>query len=151
MTNLVSKFVSRRTLVVGLAAGVAAAGALAAPALRLSWTRQPGRQGWWDRMFFSLERGGYADWNEVVGSEFQLAAGGGASRMKLVAVKPFRAPGRLPDSVGRERAFAAVFESAGAAPAADGIYALDHAKHGSMKLFLTAGDTTNNRMEAVFG
>jgi hypothetical protein len=150
MHNLVPKFVSRRTLVVGLAAGVAAAGALAAPALRLSWTREPGRAGWWDRMFFSLERGGYGDWNEVVGSEFRLA-GSGSSPLKLVAVKPFKAPGRLPDSVGRERAFAAVFESAGGTPSADGIYALEHARHGTMNLFLTAGDTSNNRMEAVFG
>lgn len=151
MTKLVSRFVSRRKLVVGLAAGVAAAGALATPALRLSWTRQPGRAGWWDRMFHSLERGGYADWNEVVGSEFHLAGGSGPSRLKLVAVKPFQAPGRLPDSVGRERAFAAVFESADATPTADGIYSLDHSKHGAMKLFLTAGDTSNKRMEAVFG
>ena len=67
---------TRRRLLAGLGFGVAAVGAIAAPALQLSWTRKPGAKGsWWDRQFTSLSHAGIEEWSRQIGAEFALAGG----------------------------------------------------------------------------
>ena len=62
-----SSRLSRRKLLAGLGFGVAAVGALAAPALQLSWTRKPGAKGsWWDRQFTSLANAGVDEWTRQI-------------------------------------------------------------------------------------
>jgi Domain of unknown function (DUF6916) len=141
---------SRRKLLAGLGFGVAAVGALAAPALQLSWTRKPGAKGsWWDRQFTSLSNAGADEWSRQVGSEFALAGGVVA---KLAEVTPLRSPGRRPAGL-RDGAFAVVFESAGATlPPGDRILDVSHADAGKMKVYFSAcGDKCGgHRLQAIF-
>lgn len=150
MTRENSSRLSRRTLLAGLGLGVASVGALATPALQLSWTRKPGtKHGWWDRQFTSLTRAGVDEWSRQIGSEFALAGGIVA---KLAEVQRLRSPGRRPDGL-RDSAFALVFESAGAGlPAGDRILDISHAEAGAMKIYFSAcGDKCGSRrLQAIF-
>ncbi|MGZ8285666.1 MAG: DUF6916 family protein [Allosphingosinicella sp.] len=124
-------------------------GAIAAPALQLSWTRKPGAKGsWWDRQFTSLANAGVDEWSRRLGAEFALAGG----VAKLAEVQPLRSPGRRPDGL-RDSAFAVVFESAGAAlPAGDRILDVSHADAGAMKIYFSAcsGKCGGHRLQAIF-
>lgn len=151
MTKSAATIFTRRNLLAALGLGGAAAAVMAAPPLPLSWTRRPSGGSWWQRNAYSLERGGIHEWTQEVGSAFQVRGDSGATTLKLVAVVPLNSKGRRPSSVGRDRAFAAVFEPAGgAAPATDGTFQVEHAKHGEMAVFMTAGQGGSGRLEAVF-
>jgi hypothetical protein len=149
MTREKSSLLSRRKLLAGLGVGVAAVGAIAAPALQLNWTRKPGAKvSWWDRQFTSLANAGVDEWSRQVGAEFALA--GGIAR--LAEVTPLRSPGRRPAGL-RESAFVAVFESAGASlPPGDRILDVSHAAAGKMKVYFSAcGDKCGgHRLQAIF-
>ncbi|HYD36284.1 MAG TPA: hypothetical protein VEA60_01645 [Allosphingosinicella sp.] len=149
MTRENSSRLTRRKLLAGLGFGVAAVGAIAAPALQLSWTRKPGASGsWWDRQFTSLASAGVDEWSRQVGSEFALA--GGVAR--LAEVTPLRSPGRRPAGL-RDGAFVAVFESTGAAlPPGDRMLDVSHAAAGEMKIYFSAcGDQCGgHRLQAIF-
>jgi hypothetical protein len=140
---------SRRKLLAGVGFGVAAVGALATPALQLSWTRKPGaKASWWDRQFGSLDRAGLDEWSRQVGASFTLA--GGAAR--LAEVIPMASSGRRPSGL-RDRAFKLVFESAGAAlPGGDQMLDVVHAGGASLKIFFSASPDTlrGNRLQAIF-
>jgi hypothetical protein len=150
MTRENSSRLSRRNLLAGLGLGVAAVGALATPALQLSWTRKPGAKGsWWDRQFTSLANAGADEWTRQIGAEFALAGGIAA---RLAEVTPLRSPGRRPAGL-RESAFAVVFESAGATlPAGDRMYDVSHSEAGAMKIYFSAcGDKCGgHRLQAIF-
>jgi hypothetical protein len=150
MTREKSSLLSRRKLLAGLGFGVAAVGAIAAPALQLSWTRKPGaKASWWDRQFTSLANAGVDEWSGQVGAEFALAGGVVA---RLAEVTPLRSPGRRPAGL-RDGAFVAVFESAGASlPPGDRILDVSHAAAGKMKVYFSAcGDKCGgHRLQAIF-
>jgi hypothetical protein len=150
MTREKTSLLSRRKLLAGLGFGVAAVGAIAAPALQLSWTRKPGAKGsWWDRQFTSLANAGADEWSRQVGSEFALAGGAVA---RLAEVTPLRSPGRRPAGL-REAAFAIVFESAGTGlPPGDRMLDVSHAAAGKMKIYFSAcGDACGGRrLQAIF-
>ena len=145
-----SSLLSRRKLLAGLGLGAAAVGAFAAPALQLSWTRKPGVKGsWWDRQSTSLASAGMDEWSRQLGAEFALAAGVVA---RLAEVTPLPSPGRRPAGL-RERGFAIVLESAGAAlPPGDSILDVSHAQAGAMKIYFSAcGDACGgHRLQAIF-
>lgn len=145
-----SSRLSRRALLAGLGLGVAAVGALATPALQLSWTRKPGaKDNWWNRQFTSLSRAGVDEWTRQIGSEFALAGGIVA---RLAAVTPLRSPGRRPEGL-RDSAFAVVLESAGAAlPAGDRMVDVSHAEAGTMKIYFSAcaDKCGGHRLQAIF-
>ena len=150
MTRENSSRLSRRKLLAGLGFGVAAVGALATPALQLSWTRKPGAKGsWWNRQFTSLAHAGADEWTRQIGAEFALAGGIVA---RLAEVTPLRSPGRRPSGL-RDRAFAVVFESAGATlPAGDRMLDVSHSAGSDMKVYFSAcGDKCgSHRLQAVF-
>jgi hypothetical protein len=150
MNRETSSLLSRRKLLAGLGLGVAAVGAIAAPALQLSWTRKPGAKGsWWDRQFTSLATAGADEWSRQVGSEFAL---GGGVVAKLAEVTPMRSPGRRPAEL-RDSAFAVVFESAGATlPPGDRMLDVSHSAAGKMKIYFSAcGDACGgHRLQAIF-
>lgn len=149
MIRETSSRLSRRKLLAGLGFGVAAVGALAAPALQLSWTRKPGAKGsWWDRQFTSLARAGHDEWSRQLGSEFSFP--GGVAR--LAEVRPLASSGPRPEGL-RDRAFLLVFESAGKAlPAGDAMLDVSHAVGGDMKIYFSAcGETCGGqRLQALF-
>ena len=149
MTREKSSRLTRRKLLAGLGFGVAAVGAIAAPALQLSWTRKPGaKASWWDRQFTSLAHAGVDEWSRQIGSEFALE--GGVAR--LAEVTPLRSPGRRPPGL-RETAFVAVFESTGASlPPGDRMLDVSHDAAGKMKVYFSAcGDKCGgHRLQAIF-
>lgn len=149
MTREKSSRLTRRKMLAGLGFGVAAVGAIAAPALQLNWTRKPGAKGsWWDRQFTSLADAGADEWSRQVGTEFALA--GGVAR--LAEVTPLRSPGRRPAGL-RDGAFVAVFESAGASlPAGDRTLDVSHSTGGAMQVYFSAcGDQCGGRrLQAIF-
>lgn len=149
MTRETSSLLSRRKLLAGLGFGVAAVGALAAPALQLSWTRKPGaKASWWDRRSTSLDRAGMDQWSRQIGASFTLAGG----VAKLAEVTPMASSGRRPAGL-RDRAFKLVFESTGSAlPPGDRMYDVAHAEAGAMKIFFSAcGETCGGRrLQAIF-
>ena len=149
MNRETSSRLSRRNLLAGLGLGVAAVGAMAAPALQLSWTRKPGAKGsWWNRQFTSLSSAGADEWKRQIGSEFALAGG----VAKLAEVTPLRSPGKRPEGL-RDGAFALVFESGGAAlPAGDRILDVTHAEAGAMKIYFSAcgNQCGGHRLQAIF-
>jgi hypothetical protein len=150
MTRENSSRLSRRNLLAGLGFGVAAVGALAAPALQLSWTRKPGAKGsWWDRRFTSLSSAGVDEWSRQIGTEFAVGDGVVA---RLAEVTPLRSPGRRPAEL-RDTAFAVVLEAAGTTlPPGDRILDVSHAAAGKMKIYFSAcGDACGgHRLQAIF-
>jgi hypothetical protein len=143
---------SRRNLLGALAAGGAAAAALAAPALPLSWTRRPSGTGLWNRGAVPLARAGIGEWSRQIGTTFTVEAETGSASLKLVKVVPLQSGGRRPASLGRDRAFAAVFEASGPAPAGDATYRMEHEAAGKLDVFMTPGRPGSApRLEAVFG
>ena len=148
MTTETSSRLSRRSMLAGFGLVFAAAGAIAAPALQLSWTRRPGTRGsWWDGAA-PLHRAGIGQWNREVGSEFAVEAEGGTVSVRLAEVQPLNSAGRKPGELGRDRAFAAVFEADGPLPAGNRIYKVNHPEHGQMDVFFSP---SAERMTAVFG
>jgi hypothetical protein len=142
--------VTRRALLAGLGLGAAAAGAMAAPALKLDWTRKPEAKGdWWNRQFTSLSGAGVEEWSRQVGTSFAL---GGGIVAKLAEVRPLGEPERRPEGV-RDRAFAIVLESQGGAlPPGDRTLDVSHAEAGAMKIYFSAcGDACGGRrLQAIF-
>lgn len=140
---------SRRKVIAGLGLGAAAAGAMAAPPLPLSWTRKPGESGsWWDRQFTSLAHAGFDQWSSRIGSEFRL--GNAIGTLKEVSLLPSK--GERPPEV-RDRAFALVFESQAPLPPGDRILDVSHAQGGDMKIYFSeCGAGCGGRwLQAVFG
>lgn len=150
MTREKSSHLTRRRLLAGLGFGVAAVGAIATPALQLSWTRKPDAKGsWWDRQFTSLARAGADEWSRQIGAEFALAGGAVA---RLAEVVPLRSPGQRPPGL-RDRAFAIVLESAGGPlPPGDRMYDLNHAEAGALKIYFSActDKCGGRRLQAIF-
>ena len=148
MTTGTSSRFSRRGMLAGFGLVFAAAGAFAAPALQLSWTRKPGTRGsWWDGAA-PLHRAGLDRWAREVGAEFKVQAEDGTVSVRLAEVQPLLSTGRKPGELGRDRAFAAVFEAEGPLPRGDRIYKVDHAEHGPMDVYFSA---SGEKMVAVFG
>jgi hypothetical protein len=143
---------SRRRILAALGLGGAAAAVSAAPPLPLSWTRKADGGSWWDRSRGSLERGAMEEWRSQVGTSFSVDGENGATSLKLVKVEPRNSKGRRPSSLGRDRAFAAVFEADGNAPAGDRTYALAYDGHGTVDVFMTGANRAGSKMvlEAVF-
>ena len=143
---------SRRKFIAGIAVGVAALGAVAAPALNRSWFRRDGRGSgsWWGRQSVALENAGLNEWSQHVGSAFVAKAEGGSATLKLVAVKPLKTAGERPAKVTRDRSFVAVFDAgAGAPPPGDRIYAVNHVASGDMSIYFSPAGASGN-IEAVF-
>jgi hypothetical protein len=152
MTRRSSSVFSRRGILAAIGLGGAAA-AVATPPLPLSWTRKPGAASWWDRVSGSLDRGAIDDWKQQVGSSFTVDGDGSRSTLKLIKVVPLNSGGRRPSSLGRERAFAAVFEAQpAAAPMGDRTYTLEQPGAGKMEVFMTGASLSKGaaRLEAVF-
>jgi hypothetical protein len=151
MINETSK-PSRRGMLVGLTAGLAGLGAVAAPALTLDLTDGSPTGDWWDRLFFSLKNGGYAEWSEQVGTTFRLGGRGTATELTLVAIKPFNSRSPRPSSLARDRAFAAVFETTDPAAKGDRTYSATHEKYGALEIYMSPAYAAGRaqRMEAVF-
>ena len=148
MTTETSSRFSRRGMLAGFGLVFAAAGAIAAPALQLSWTRRPGTRGsLWDGAA-PLHRAGFDQWTREVGSKFTVEAEGGAFSARLAEVQPLLSTGRKAGELGRDRAFAAFFEGDGVLPPGDRIYKVDHPEHGRMDVYFSA---STERMMAVFG
>ena len=152
MTKQASTVFSRRRMLAALGIGGAAAAAVAAPPLPLSWTRKPAGAGWWNGFGGSLERGAMDEWRSQIGASFAVETEAGTASLKLVKVQPLNSTGRRPSSLGRDRAFAAVFEAEGGAPAGDRTYALAHESHGTVDVFMSAPYAAGSkaRLEAVF-
>ncbi|HEX8571597.1 MAG TPA: hypothetical protein VF759_02470 [Allosphingosinicella sp.] len=149
MIRETSSRLSRRKVLAGLGFGVAAVGALAAPALQLSWTRKPGaKDSWWDRQFTSLPHAGFDEWSRQVGAEFSF----GGSTARLSEVRPLPSSGLRPSGL-RDRAFELVFESTQQAlPAGDRIHDVSHAVAGEMKIYFSDCGSAcgGRRLQAVF-
>ena len=132
---------SRRNLLLGLGGGAVAAAAAAAPILDLTWVKAASKRpsSWWDRTFFSLRNGGVDDWSRLAGETFTLGGEKGALTLKLAAVKSFPGGGVRPASLGRSKAFAAVFEGAGTAKAPEGdrIYQLTHRLYPPIEIYMS--------------
>ena len=145
-----SSRLTRRGLLAGLGLGAAAAGAMAAPALNLDWTRKPGPKGsWWDRRFTSLSAAGFDEWSGRIGTQFALGSGIVA---RLAEVRPLGKAERRPAGV-RDQAFAIVLESLGGPlPPADRILDVTQADAGAMKIYFSAcGETCGGRrLQAIF-
>jgi hypothetical protein len=151
MINETSK-PSRRGMLVGLTVGLAGLGAVAAPALTLDLTNGSPSGDWWDRLFFSLKNGGYAEWSELVGTTFLLGGRGTYTELTLVEVKPFDSRYRRPGSLARDRAFVAVFATSDATATGDRIYSANHEKYGAVDMYLSPVYSAgrSRHMEAVF-
>lgn len=152
MTKLNLASLSRRKLVASMAVGIAALGAVAAPALNRTWFKSDARgpRGWWNRQFTSLERGGFDEWTRQVGSEFQAKTESGTAALKLVAVNPLNSKGARPDDVTRDRAFVAVFDAGSAnLPAGDRMYAVNGAA-GDLNVFFGPANPKTAHIDAVF-
>ncbi len=151
MTKLTLASLSRRKLVASMAVGIAALGAVAAPALNRTWFKNDARgpRGWWNRQFTALERGGFDEWSRQVGSEFQARTEGGTAALKLVAVNPLNSKGDRPDGVTRDRAFVAVFDAGSANVPGDRIYAVN-SEAGDMNIFFGPANPKTAHIDAVF-
>ncbi len=152
MTDRGSTIFTRRWILGALGLGGAAAATIAAPPLPLSWTRKPAGGSWWDRLGGSLAHGAMDEWRGQIGSSFLVDAEGGRATLTLVAVQPLNSKGRRPRFLGRERAFAAVFEAEGQAPAGDRTYTVAHDTRGAIDIFMGPASVAGGRprLEAVF-
>jgi hypothetical protein len=144
---------SRRNLLLGLGGGSVAAAAIAAPVLQLALAKGGTAKtaSWWDRTFSSLRDGGVQEWSALVGESFSLAAPGGATALKLIAVKAMPSTGLRPKSVARAQAFRAVFETAASArvPAGDRIYELTHRAHSPLQMYMSPSVLAGKKAQLV--
>jgi hypothetical protein len=130
--------VSRRRLLGGLALAATAAGANAAPVLRLA---PAGRRA----SFRSLAHADAKAWAQQVGAEFRIRTENGVQSLVLAEVRPLA---RLNRRNGRNRAFALAFRPAsGPLPAGDRVYPLAHAQHGKLDIFF---GPSGDRLVAIF-
>jgi hypothetical protein len=157
MTDQTATFLSRRNLLaaLGLGGAAAAAAVVASPPMPLTWTRRAASGSWWESDTLALSRGAMEDWQGQIGTSFSVKAESGSATLKLVEVQPLGSKGPRPAGLGRDRAFAAVFETSEASLAStDGIYTMEHETHGELAVFVTAGPQTGaaaaTRLEAVF-
>jgi hypothetical protein len=127
--------VSRRRLLGGLALAATAAGANAAPVLRLG--RGAGHQ----PVYAHADA---AAWTAQIGSEFRIRAERGVQTLTLAEVRPL-AP--LAGRRGRRRAFALAFTAKGPLPAGDRVYPVSHTVHGSLDIFF---GPSGDRLVAIF-
>jgi hypothetical protein len=148
------EFLTRRNLLLGLGLAGAGAAVSAAP-FRMSWSPAGSKRtgSWWDRTFVSLRHGGIHDWSSVVGESFMVAGAGAPAMLKLVAVNAMPAKGRRPSGLGRDQAFAAVFEAVGqSAPSGDRICTITHRSQAAFDIFfgkpLASGSKT--QLIAIF-
>jgi hypothetical protein len=131
--------VSRRRLLGGLALAATAAGANAAPVLRLAPSAGRGTA------FRSLAHADAKAWAEQVGAEFRIRTENGVQSLILAEVRPLA---RLNRRNGRDRAFALAFRSAaGPLPAGNRVYPLAHAQHGRLDIFF---GPSGDRLVAIF-
>jgi hypothetical protein len=129
--------VSRRRLLGGLALAATAAGAHAAPALRLA--RSKGRQ-----PVYALAHADVAAWSAQIGSEFRLRGERGVQTLTLAEVRPLA---RLGGRKGRSRAFAIAFAAKGPLPAGNRVYPVSHPVHGSLDIFF---GPSGDKLVAIF-
>lgn len=150
MSKAVSNIVSRRNLLAGLGVAGVAAAAVAAPSLSLNLAQKRKMASWWDKSGGPLHSAAVDQWRTKIGTQFELV--GNQARLKLVKVEELNSKGRRPSSVGRERAFVAVFEANAAVPAGDRTYKLGHQLHGTFDVFMSAANAAGGkvRLEAVF-
>jgi hypothetical protein len=133
--------VSRRKLLGGLALAATAAGANAAPVLRLA---APGR----GTSFRSLAHGDAKAWAQQVGSGFRIRTENGVQSLVLAEVRPLARLGAAGRGKGRDRAFALSFRSTGGPlPAGDRVYPLAQAQHGKLDIFF---GPSGDRLVAIF-
>jgi hypothetical protein len=95
-----------------------------------------------------LDRAGLAEWSRQVGSEFVVAAEGGTAALTLIAVEPRPSEGVRPGRIGRDHAFAAIFDASSAAMRGDRIYAVNHPVSGTMSVYFSPADS--GRIVALF-
>jgi hypothetical protein len=129
--------VSRRRLLGGLALAATAAGANAAPVLRLG--RGAGHQ-----PVYALAHADAAAWTAQIGSEFRIRAERGVQTLTLAEVRPLAA---LAGRRRRRRAFALAFAAKGPLPAGDRVYPVSHTVHGSLDIFF---GPSGDRLVAIF-
>lgn len=152
MTTKATTVITRRRILAALGLGGAAAATIAAPPLPLSWTRKPAAGSWWDRSGGSLQHAAIDEWRGQIGASFRVDAENGSATLRLVKVQELNSKGRRPASLGRDRAFSAVFEAEGSAPTGDRTYEVAHQDHGTMNIFMGAANLSGPkpRLEAVF-
>lgn len=152
MTTQATTIFTRRRILAALGLGGAAAATVAAPPLPLSWTRKSSAGSWWERSGGSLAHGAVDEWRSQIGARFVVQGENGEATLRLVKVQELNSKGRRPASLGRDRAFAAMFEAEGAAPAGDRTYTMAHEAHGSIDVFMGAANHSGPRprLEAVF-
>jgi hypothetical protein len=147
MTHRSFAFLSRRTLLGGLAA----AGTLAAIVMANNGT--VGGSGTLADAIFGgrtesrLARAEANEWLAAVGTNFRVA---GSLSMRLVGVEPMESAGARPPGL-RRRAFKAVFElPAFAALPGNLVYTLSSSAHGALDLYLSEGSGRfTNRLYAI--
>ncbi|MEA3049045.1 MAG: hypothetical protein QOG84_881 [Sphingomonadales bacterium] len=129
--------VSRRKLLGGLVLAAMAAGAKAAPVLRLGGgkERQP---------VYALAHADAAAWTAQIGSEFRIRSERGVQTLTLAEVRPL---GPLAGRSGRARAFALAFTAKGPLPAGNRIYPVSHSVHGGLDIFF---GPSGDRLVAIF-
>ncbi|MEA3033047.1 MAG: hypothetical protein QOH86_1063 [Sphingomonadales bacterium] len=133
--------VSRRKLLGGLALAATAAGANAAPVLRVA---PAGRR----TSFRSLAHAGAEAWAQQIGAEFRIRSENGVQTLVLAEVRPLSRLDGAGRRQGRDRAFALAFRSAGGPlPAGDRVYPLAHAQHGRLDIFF---GPSGERLVAIF-
>ena len=139
---------SRRSIIAVCVAGVAAAGAFAAPSIRSRARTGGGARSWWSLPPLNLARGHYRDWTPHRGTVFTLMGETGAVTVRLTHVKPMKSIGRRGTRL-RDRAFSVHFAALdGALPAGDRVYAIRSARQAPMKVFFSP---TADEMIAIFG
>ncbi len=142
---------SRRTLLLALAGGVVAMGALTIPGAGLSPSRAMRRiagQVPLLRNYVSLAHADMTEWSELAGSLFRTDSG---AELRLAGVEPLPSSGARPAGL-RERAFVAVFEVArGVSLPGDLIHRMRRRGGPSFDIYLAAADAAApRRMHAVF-
>ncbi|HEV7658961.1 MAG TPA: hypothetical protein VGO55_03860 [Allosphingosinicella sp.] len=144
---------TRRRMMLITGGAIAGAGALIAAPFReeiAATARQVLTSTPIGRGLVSLADAGYEEWGRQVGSVFTLGDG---TRLTLAGVRAFPSSGARPRGLGRDRAFAALFDPArGRSPAPDLIHNATHAEYGPLPLFLSAASDSRapGRMLAVF-
>lgn len=139
---------SRRNVIMGCVAAVAAAGAFAAPSIR----RRPGSaasaRSWWRSQPLNLARGSYRHWTPHRGTDFTLVGETGTVTLRLTHVRPMRSTGRRSPGL-RDRAFSVEFAlRAGTLPEGDRIYTIRSARQPPMPVYFSQ---TADKMVAIFG
>jgi hypothetical protein len=142
---------SRRKMMLITGGAVACAGALIATPFReqiAATARRAMTSTTFGRSLVSLADAGYDEWTAQIGSTFTLAGG---TNLTLAGIRPLPSAGTRPAGLGRDRAFAALFDTGGGQRlAGDLIYTASHPEYGTLPLFLSSTGDARGRMLAVF-